>query len=102
MTTGFCDRDLPSQCRCIPAAFFVHASCHYLLAAYLFSFQCQLDAQYNLQPAFLNQRILLENSLIAFLSPALHELTLLKHLFYLSSRLIVNMFAATRRWFRTW
>ena len=57
MTTGFSDRDLASQCHCIPVAFFLHASCHYLLVAYLSSFQCQLDAQYNLQQAFLKQFI---------------------------------------------
>ena len=42
---------------CIPVAFFLYASCYYLLAAYLFSFQCHLDAQYNLQQAFLKQCI---------------------------------------------
>ena len=57
MTTGFCDRDIPSQCHCIPVAFFLYASCHYLFAAYLFSFKCQLDAQYNLLQAFLKQFI---------------------------------------------
>ena len=57
VTTGFSDRDLASQCHCIPVAFFLHASCHYLLVAYLSSFQCQLDAQYNLQQAFLKQCI---------------------------------------------
>ena len=57
MTSGFCDRDLLSQCLCIPVAFFLYASCYYLLAAYLLSFQCHLDAQYNLQQAFLKQCI---------------------------------------------
>ena len=72
MTTGFSDRDLPSQCHCIPVALFLHFFCHYLFAAYLFSFQCQLDAQYNLQQAFLKQCIFQKKKfLIASLSPAL-------------------------------
>ena len=72
MTTAFCDKDLPSQCHCIPAAFFLHASCHYLLVAYFFSVQCPLDDRYYLQQAFLKQWIFQKkNSSIAFLSPSL-------------------------------
>ena len=75
MTTGFCDRDL-SQRNCILVVFVLHASCHYLFAAYLFSFQCQLGAQYNLQQHIFQKL----SSLIAFFIPCF-ELTLLKHLF---------------------
>ena len=83
-----------------PASFFLHVSCHYLLAAYLFSFQCQLDAQYNLQQAFWDNVFF--RKLFDCLFIPCFELTLLKHLFYLSSRLIIIRFAATRRCFRTW
>ena len=101
MTTGFCDRDLASQCHCIPVASFLRASCHYLWAAYLSSFQlCQLDAQCNLQQASLKQCIF--RKLFDCLFIPCFELTLLNHLFYLSSRLIIIRFAATRRCFRTW
>ena len=85
---------------CIFVSSFLHASCLYLLTAYLFSFQCQLDAQYSLQQAFLKQCIFRKLFDCLFI-PCL-ELTLLKHLFYLSSRLIIIRFAATRWSFRTW
>ena len=98
MTTGFCDRDLPSQCHCIPAAFFLHASCHYLFTAYLFLFQCQFDAQCNLQQTLLKNNVFFRKLFNCLFIPCF-KLTPLKNLFYLSSRL---RFAATRRCFRTW
>ena len=98
MTTGFCDRDLPSQCHCIPAAFFLHASCHYLFTAYLFLFQCQFDAQCNLQQTLLKNNVFFRKLFDCLFIPCF-KLTPLKNLFYLSSRL---RFAATRRCFRTW
>ena len=65
-----------------------------------FSFQCQLDAQYNLQQAFW-ENVFFRKLFDCLFIPCF-ELTLLKHLFYLSSRLIIIRFAATRRCFRTW
>ena len=42
--------------------------CHYLFTAYLFLFQCQLDAQYNLQQAFLKQYIFQKTLWLPFYS----------------------------------
>ena len=53
----------------------------------LFAFQYQLDAHLNLQQAFLKQCIFQKPPWLPFYP--LFELTLLKHLFYLSSRLII-------------
>ena len=69
-------------------------SCCFLSAHFLSFAQC------NLQQAFLNQFIFRKLFDCPFIP--CFELILVKHLFNLSSRLIIITFAATRRCFHTW
>ena len=41
MTTGFYDRDLPSQCHCIIVAFFLQASFDYFISGVIFKMTSQ-------------------------------------------------------------
>ena len=68
----------------------------------LSSFECQIDAQDNLQKCKLFWNNVFFRQLFDCLFIPCSGLTLLKHLFYWSSRLIIIRFAAARKCFRTW